>query len=102
MKLLTLLVFTSFTVWAYDTKNLPKKGFIPDSVTAVKIAEAILVPIYGKEVLKQRPFKSNLQGDIWKIEGTFHQIKGHLRLGGVASLEIKKSTGQILKVIHGK
>ena len=26
----------------------PKEGYVPDSATAVKIAEAVLVPVYGK------------------------------------------------------
>ena len=35
-----------------------KDGFVPDSITAVKIAEAVLVPVYGKEKIESEwPFK---------------------------------------------
>lgn len=30
----------------------PKDGFVPDKSTAVKIAGAVLVPVYGKEVIE--------------------------------------------------
>ena len=34
----------------------PKDGFVPDAMTAVKIAEAVLTPVYGKEKIEsERP-----------------------------------------------
>ena len=34
---------------------VPPKGFVPDSATAVRIAEAVWIPIYGAEqIIKKR------------------------------------------------
>ncbi len=36
----------------------PKDGFVPDPKTAVKIAEAVLIPVFGeKKIEAERPFK---------------------------------------------
>lgn len=97
-----VLSLLSIGLAAAEPAFVPKNGFVPDRATAVKIAEAILVPIYGEQVLKQRPFKATLSRDRWIVEGTFHQAKGEVLSGGVALIEIKQSTGEILQVIHGK
>ena len=74
-------------------------GYVPDELTAKKIAEAIWLPIYGDDVLKQKPYKVQLIKDsIWIVEGT---LKPNYS-GGVAYIEIRKSDGTILKVTHGK
>jgi hypothetical protein len=94
----------AFPTWAVagEATYVPKQGFVPDQTTAVRIAEAVLVPIYGDQILKQRPFNANLSGDRWIIEGSFSHPKGEGWRGGVALIEIKKSSGEILKVTHGK
>jgi hypothetical protein len=74
------------------------EGYVPDAETAVKIAEAVWLPIYGERVLEKRPFKARLNGEIWTVEGSLP--KG--RLGGVPLAEIRKSDGAILRVSHGK
>jgi len=49
----------------------PPNGFVPDSTTATRIAEAILVPIYSEGVIaKKRPFRARLVGDVWTVECT--------------------------------
>jgi NTF2 fold immunity protein len=74
-------------------------GYVPDEMTARKIAEAILLPIYGDEVLNEKPYKVRLVGDsLWIVEGTLNQSM----LGGVAYIEIRKSDCKIVKVTHGK
>ena len=96
------LLFIASVAVATEPFYVPKNGYVPDKVTAIKVAEAILVPIYGNEVLKERPFKATLSGDRWIIEGSANHPKGEVFAGGVALIEIKKSSGEILKVIHGK
>ncbi|WP_165044861.1 NTF2 fold immunity protein [Dysgonomonas sp. ZJ709] len=82
-----------------ETKGYcPKDGFIPDKETAVSVAEIVLVKIYGKEVLSQRPFLVTLKDNIWIIEGHLEEDMD----GGVAYIEIDKQTGQIRKVVHTK
>ena len=77
----------------------PKDGFVPDQETAVKIAEAILTPIYGpKQVQAEKPFVASLKREVWTVTG--HLPEG--ADGGVAEVRISKLTGQILSVNHGK
>ena len=77
----------------------PKDGYVPGAGTAIKIAEAVWLPIYGKQIENEKPFKAHLKDDmIWVVEGT---LPPHM-LGGVAYAEIQKADGKILSVIHGK
>jgi NTF2 fold immunity protein len=49
----------------------PASGFVPDGPTAIKIAEAVLVPVYGEEKMtSERPFHAELSGDVWSVGGT--------------------------------
>lgn len=78
---------------------LPKEGFVPDRVTALSIATAVLTPIYGKKVISgEQPLMATLKGGIWVISGSLPA--GHV--GGVAELQIDKMSGRILRVAHGK
>ncbi|MFZ5942060.1 MAG: YbbC/YhhH family protein [Bacteroidota bacterium] len=77
----------------------PPKGFVPNQETAIKIAEAIWLPIYGKEIEEKKPFVAHLQGDtLWIVEGT---LKGEM-IGGVPHIEIMKNDCRVLEVSHGK
>ncbi len=83
---------------------VPANGFVPDSVTAARIAAAVLAPIYPAKVLEaERPFKATLSGDTWTVEGTLpHGARDTESIGGVAVVEISKADGRILRVSHGK
>ena|SRR5712692_3347012 len=77
----------------------PDAGFVPDEATATRIAEAILIPIYGQiQVEAERPFSAKLTGSVWKVTG--HLPPGVD--GGVAEAWIEKRDGRILRVTHGK
>jgi NTF2 fold immunity protein len=77
----------------------PAKGYVPDEKTAIKIAEAVLGPIYGeKQIEGERPFHAILNENIWTISGSLPE--GYE--GGVAVIRIDKRTGTILGYIHGK
>ncbi len=79
---------------------IPKEGYAPDAKTAIKIAEAVLVPIYGKKTINcEKPLKAELIDGIWHVTGTMP--KG-FTLGGVATIEINKMDGKISNVIHGE
>ncbi len=76
----------------------PKDGFVPDEQTAIRIAEAVWIPIYGKEMIEaERPIQAILHNEVWIVEGTLHAQKG-----GVAEAEIAKKDGRIIRVSHGK
>jgi hypothetical protein len=83
--------------------HMPSKGFVPDEETAIKIAEAVWLPIYGRSVLGQKPYKATLMdGKNWLVEGTGRRILSFIFAsgGGVAFTEIDKFSGEILWVIH--
>jgi hypothetical protein len=76
----------------------PKEGFIPNAETAVKVGEAVLMPIYGeKQILAERPFKAKLNGDVWTVQGTLACAPCP---GGTAVVKISKASGQILFMAH--
>jgi hypothetical protein len=78
---------------------IPGNGFVPDQITAVRIAEAILGPIYGQHKIEsERPFTAILTGATWKVEGYLPPGVD----GGVAEVWINKRDGRILRVSHGK
>src|ERR1700694_3852686 len=81
-----------------------KKGFlintdyVPNAETAIKIAEAVWLPIYGEKIYENKPFKAKLKNsNVWIVQGTLKND-----LGGVPYIEIQKKDCKILKVYHGK
>ena len=65
----------------------------------ITIAEKELVKVYGKRVLKQRPWKITRSDEkSITLTGTFH-VRG---VGGVAKISLQKSDGKVLHMIHGK
>lgn len=87
--------------YSYDEKNMPKDGFVPNAETAIAIAEAVCIPIYGKEKINdEQPFKANLMDDgSWYVEGKWNHASAK---GGTVVVKIRKSDGKILEVNHGK
>jgi hypothetical protein len=73
-------------------------GFVPNAETAIKIAEAIWLPIFGEEGIDYKPYKAELKNDsIWVVRGTVPIPI----LGSLPYIEIKKSDCKILRVSHG-
>jgi hypothetical protein len=96
--LLLTLAVTSGILISFTAKQEETQNYVPDEATAIKVAEAILTPIYGKEVLKkEKPLIAILKGNIWTVTGTLHYEKG-----GVASIQIQKSDCKVLFTWHGK
>lgn len=78
---------------------IPPNGFVPDSITAVRIATAVWNPIYGeRQIHGEEPYRASLRGGIWTVEGTLPADA----IGGVAVAEIAKRDGRIVRVSHGK
>ena len=77
---------------------VPPNGFVPDSITAVRIAVAVWNPIYGESQIRgEAPYHARLRDSIWTVEGSLP--RGYV--GGVAVAEIAKRDGRILRVSHG-
>ena len=76
---------------------VPPRGFVPDSATAVRIAVAVWIPIYGEhQIRSEQPFVATLKDSVWTVTGTLP--RGFL--GGTAVARIAKKDGRILFVIH--
>lgn len=80
----------------------PPKGFVPDRATATRIAEAVLIPVYGKSVIQHElPLKATLRKGVWVVTGTLPRgPKDTPSFGGVAIVHIAKRDGRILRMIH--
>jgi len=107
---LLLVVVTAGGGWALASNGMggvvPKGGFVPDATTAEAIAEAVLVPIYGKEVItSERPFKATLKGEIWIVKGSVPCIAappGASCPGGAAEVHVSKRSGLISFMTHSQ
>lgn len=88
------------------TSSMPNdwSGEVSSPEIAFKIAEPILNSCFGKEAIaSQKPFSINLiDNKIWVLEGTLHQPQNGIIMGGTAYIEIRKSNGEILKIIHSE
>ena len=81
---------------------VPPKGFVPDSATAVRIAVAVWIPIYGEQqIMSEQPFVATLKAGVWTVTGSLPPApKGSVMVGGTAVARIAQRDGQILFVIH--
>src|SRR5271165_6388240 len=108
MKSWVFLLCAVLAVSALGQGYKPKSGYVPDSRTAVKIAEAVLIPIYGeKQIQSERPFTAKLKDDVWIVTGTLYcpDGKGGTTTscdGGVAEVHISKSDARVLHMMHGQ
>ena len=99
--LIVMLILSSASLFAADAERHSYKsrdGYVPDEATAIRIAEAIWLPIYGDTIYTEKPFKARLENRVWIVEGSLPE--GHK--GGVAEIEIAKDDGKILRVSHSK
>jgi len=82
----------------------PPDGYVPDAKTAIRIAEAVWLPIYGKKVLDdEKPYLARLSPNhkYWIVEGNTVSWPP-CEFGGVALIYISKKDGTILRVSHGE
>jgi hypothetical protein len=76
----------------------PKNGFVPDAQTAMKIAEAVWLPIYGERIYAQRPYRVTKDGENWVVQGSLPPNV----VGGTAVAVIAQKDGRIVNVFHPK
>jgi hypothetical protein len=72
------------------------------SKKAIEIAEKKLVQVYGKSILKQRPFQASLENNNWIVSGTLHCKKDNFCKGGVGIVRVSAQDGKIIDVTHEK
>jgi hypothetical protein len=84
---------------SYAAGFKPKAGFVPDEKTAIAIAVAVWLPIYGeKQIESEKPFNAVLKDGVWHVEGTLPKNVP----GGIAVAEISKEDARILRISHGQ
>ena len=77
---------------------LPAEGFVTNKETAIAIAYAISLPVYGKKQLdSELPFRAELKDGVWTVLGT---LKCQNCEGGTLVVLIDKPTGKILFMTH--
>ncbi|MGE5497237.1 MAG: NTF2 fold immunity protein [Syntrophothermus sp.] len=77
----------------------PGNGVVPDSISAIRIAEIILPKVYGVEQIKnEKPFTALLIEGYWIVYGFLPEGSK----GGVAEIYIKKSNGEVIYISHGE
>lgn len=81
-----------------QTDTVITNWYIPDAKTALKIAEAVWLPIYGEEIYSTQPFNASLRDSVWVVEGSLPKEMD----GGVPYIEIRGVDGTILAVYNGK
>ncbi len=78
----------------------PPHGIIGTPRVAARVAEIYLVSIYGAELVQRElPLRVLIRREVWHITG---RNLGPDFVGGVAEIDICQSTGQVLRVTHGK
>ena len=84
-------------------QNAPKifecnGGVVADKETAIRIAEAILSPVYGKKAIRgQRPYQVTLKDGKWTVDGTV--LPGFV--GGSFHIVILQRDGGVLEIGYG-
>jgi hypothetical protein len=94
------LLLLSFSMTLGQGQNNLTKDFVPDANTAIKIAEAVWLPIYGEAIYKHKPFIADFDDSkkVWIVFGTTPEGKR----GGNYFARIQKSDGKILEILKQK
>jgi hypothetical protein len=100
-----LIVLFGLFALSVGQSDSPKDGYVPDEATAIRVAEAVLIPIYGeKHVRSERPFHARLKDGIWIVKGSLGNPPkpGDIVVGGTMMAEIERTTGCIKAIYHMK
>jgi predicted peptidase len=71
---------------------------VPDSATAVKLAEIIFLIRFKSHVNSRRPFTAKEHADYWYVSGTVPPMM----VGGVPYLRISKHNAAVLSIGHSR
>jgi NTF2 fold immunity protein len=80
-----------------EKKSILKPDYVPDEITAQRIAVAIWLPLYKEKIMLDTPYICHSLDSTWVVQGTLHSGKG-----GVPYIEILKKDGRVLNVTHTK
>lgn len=111
-RIILFMLVSAMLAWSQDTVKhpsvpkdgvVPKGGFVPNAEVAVTVAEAVLVPVYGKQtVASEHPFNATLRRNIWIVQGKVpcEGARDAVCPGGAGEVWISERTGQILYMTH--
>jgi len=100
----TLCLSSASLAQNVPSENVPKifecnGGVVADKQTAIRIAEAILSPVYGEKAIReQRPYQVTVKDGKWTVDGT--ASPGHV--GGRFHIVILQSDGRVLEIGYGR
>jgi NTF2 fold immunity protein len=100
-----LMISTLCLSSASLAQNVPKifecnGGVVADEETAIRIAEAILSPVYGEKAIReQQPYQVTLKDGKWTVDGTAAP-PGHF--GGRFHIVILQVDGRVLEIGYGR
>jgi hypothetical protein len=73
--------------------SLPSDGIVPDSITAIKLAEIVWYNNFGEIIFSSKPFIAKLNNkNIWRVTGTLK--RGYSQFMPYA--EIRKKDGKFI------
>ena len=96
MLALTGVIFMCLFLLAFIGGGCSPNNIITES-KAIKIAEKEFVERFGGKVLEQRPWIISETNNVYMIRGTLRT-----RLGGVATIEIRRDDGSVVRCTHGQ
>jgi hypothetical protein len=76
----------------------PSRVMVPNEAVAIGIAEAVLVPVFGEQVKRHRPFTAELKDSVWWVKGS---VLSH-RFGGAPVVVIQMKDARIVDLYHEK
>ena len=100
IKMRHLLWLVLFSPLCSASQTEPEEiNYVPNKQVALKIADAVLTQIYGRETInREKPLTARLVGNFWIIRGN---LPANLK-GGEAEIKLSRKTGEILYVTHDK
>jgi hypothetical protein len=89
-------------VGAVHAQYTPPNGFIPNAETAIAVARAVLIPIYGADTIRrEEPLIAEQKADRWIVRGTLNCGRGRDEcIWDTAEIEIAKNDGHIFRITH--
>jgi len=83
--------------WAHRGYSKPYEGFVPDTETAIKIATAVMEPIWGKKnVAAHGPYHAELIDGVWIVTGSVPKA------GFTLKARISKDNGRVLLAVPSR
>src|SRR5262249_37801342 len=75
----------------------PPEGFVLDAETAEKIAEILMIRMFGEtNTEREMPLRATLKDGVWIVRGS----EARIQLGGVAEMHINKRDARIVYFKH--